>query len=441
MIEGNNEVSEPIRSGHWLPEVPAWTRWQRFWAQFWAIPFLTSVIAIIAGITIPHVDRALTNQIPHIFASDAASAHAIHTTISTAMISITGLVFSITIVVLQLAASQFTPRVLGAFLESRVTQLTLGVFAGTFLYSLTVLRSIKEPSSITPGFVPQLATGFAYLLVVICVGFFLAFIQHITNSIRVTQVIRDVSRTTVKTLGRMIPHPDEIDTGQQPSAWVKPESSVETPLVLHQADDRLSDIDYHHLVDVAKYLDVTIKLDVQVGTYIAANTRIGTIYGNLSDVDDALENIRRGFILSPQRSMRQDTAFGIRQLVDISGRALSIGINDPLTAVEVVNALHTILTRVVTRPTPVPYVTDSEGEIRLIYKPQIARDLIALAVTEIAGWGSTSVIVTRQLRKMLSDLSAIALDEHQPLLQNATKLVNELDQTPPIVRASDPTVE
>jgi uncharacterized membrane protein len=288
---------------------------------------------------------------------------------------------------------------------------------------------------------PQLAIGFAYVLVVTCIGFFLAFIQHITKSVFVTQVIRDISRTTFKTLDRMSPRSEEIDTTHQPNAWIKPEGVLETPLILHEGDDRLSDIDYHHLVAVSAHLDITIELDVQVGSFIASGTRIGTIYGNLKNPDETLERIRQGFVLSPQRSMRQDTAFGIRQLVDIAGRALSVGINDPLTAVEVVNALHAILTRVVTRPTPIPYVTDYQGNVRLIYKPQTARDLITLATTEIAGWGATSVIVTRQLRKMLRDLSAIALEEHQQPLRNATETVNALDQTPPIVRASTAIVE
>ncbi|MDI9589072.1 MAG: DUF2254 domain-containing protein [Acidobacteriota bacterium] len=429
--------SEPVRSGHWLPKVPTWNKWRRFWAQFWAIPFVTSVLAIVAGIALPYLDHTLTAQIPHVFAANSASALGILTTISTAMISITGLVFSITIVVLQLAASQFTPRILGTFLQSRVTQLTLGVFTGTFLYALTVLHAVRN----TNEFIPQLAIGFAYVLVVTCIGFFLAFIQHITKSVFVTQVIRDISRTTFKTLDRMSPRSEEIDTTHQPNAWIKPEGVLETPLILHEGDDRLSDIDYHHLVAVSAHLDITIELDVQVGSFIASGTRIGTIYGNLKNPDETLERIRQGFVLSPQRSMRQDTAFGIRQLVDIAGRALSVGINDPLTAVEVVNALHAILTRVVTRPTPIPYVTDYQGNVRLIYKPQTARDLITLATTEIAGWGATSVIVTRQLRKMLRDLSAIALEEHQQPLRNATETVNALDQTPPIVRASTAIVE
>lgn len=131
--------------------MPTWNKWRRFWAQFWAIPFVTSVLAIVAGIALPYLDHTLTAQIPHVFAANSASALGILTTISTAMISITGLVFSITIVVLQLAASQFTPRILGTFLQSRVTQLTLGVFTGTFLYALTVLHAVRNTNEFIPN--------------------------------------------------------------------------------------------------------------------------------------------------------------------------------------------------------------------------------------------------------------------------------------------------
>lgn len=215
-----------------------------------------------------------------------------------------------------------------------------------------------------------------------------------------------------------------------------PRDGAVTPIVLEQADDRLSDIDYPYLVKLAETLDTTIELTTQVGSYIGAGTQVGVVY---AEVDEAvMTKIRKGLVLSPQRSLRQDIGFGIRQLVDIASRALSPGINDPLTAVEAINALHTILIRAVTRQTPVPYVTDKAGTIRLVYRPQTADELVELAVTEIAVWGAGAVIVPEQLRRMLEILHGVAREEYRDTLNRMTELVNELDETPGHARATNP---
>lgn len=435
-IPKNETNDEPVVYGHWLPEVPRWNWWNQFWTRFWAIPLALSISAIAAGLVIPQIDRAVGQSLPFLFEGGPDGARSVLTTISSAMISVTGLVFSVTMVVLQLASNQFTPRILESFLEERITQITLGVFAGTFLYALTVLRCVHSETDTDTGFVPQIATSLAFLSVIVSVGFFLAFIHHITTSIRVTNVIRDLSRRTINTMDCMIPGGSTIQPRQGAREWNPPRDGAVTPIVLEQADDRLSDIDYPYLVKLAETLDTAIELTTQVGSYIGAGTQVGVVY---AEVDEAvMTKIRKGLVLSPQRSLRQDIGFGIRQLVDIASRALSPGINDPLTAVEAINALHTILIRAVTRQTPVPYVTDKAGTIRLVYRPQTADELVELAVTEIAVWGAGAVIVPEQLRRMLEILHGVAREEYRDTLNRMTELVNELDETPGHARATNP---
>ena len=159
------------------------------WQPFWAVPLALATTSIALGLGLPMLDEAAWRGIPVLFQGGPDGARSLLGTIASAMISVTGLVFSITMVVLQLASSQFTPRVLGTFLDSRITQVTLGVFTGTFLYALTVLRSVRGASEGIEEFVPQLATSVAFAGVVASVGCFLAFIHHITQSVRVDHVI------------------------------------------------------------------------------------------------------------------------------------------------------------------------------------------------------------------------------------------------------------
>ena len=172
-------------------------RWlHRALQPFWVVPALWCAAAVAAGVLIPELDDSASDWMPFVFQGGAEGARTVLSTIAGAMISVTVLVFSITIVVLQLASSQFSPRVLQTFLTDRVTQNTLGVFTASFLYSLTVLRSVEGGTGLGGGPVPQLGVTVAFLLVLAAVAMFLAFIHHITQSISVSTVIRNVGDET-----------------------------------------------------------------------------------------------------------------------------------------------------------------------------------------------------------------------------------------------------
>ena len=158
-------MSEPRRARGEVPTIPTITLWQRIWRPFWALPAAICAAGIAAGILLPELDRRLSQHLPYLFQGGPDGARGMLSTIASAMISVTGLVFSITMVVLQLASSQFTPRILGEFLAKRITQVTLGVFTASFVFSLTVLRSVQGATDTVSAFVPQLSVTVAFLLV------------------------------------------------------------------------------------------------------------------------------------------------------------------------------------------------------------------------------------------------------------------------------------
>ncbi len=179
-----------------VPDLPRSTFWSRLWEPFWVLPMVVVVLAFSAGLALPQLDEALAEHVPYVFQGGPDGARSLLGTIASAMISVTGLVFSITMVVLQLASSQFTPRILGTFLQSRITQLTLGLFIASFVFALTVLRSVQGGSEAATEFVPQVSVTLAFLLVTASVGLFIAFIQHITTSIQVTHVTASLGDRT-----------------------------------------------------------------------------------------------------------------------------------------------------------------------------------------------------------------------------------------------------
>ena len=153
---------------------------------FWVVPTAWCLLAVAVGLVLPDLEEAWSvTERPLFFTGGADGARTVLSTIAGAMISVTGLVFSITMVVLQLASSQYTPRVLQTFLADRITQHTLGLFAASFLYALAVLRSIRDGDR-----QPELSITLAFVLVLAAVAMFLAYIHHITTSIGVASILQ-----------------------------------------------------------------------------------------------------------------------------------------------------------------------------------------------------------------------------------------------------------
>ena len=147
---------------------------------FWAIPTVCVVVAVLLALALVQVDRATDGDLRVAFGAGPDGAREVLSAIATSMITFTGLVFSITIVVLQLTSSQFSPRVLRTFLRDRQTQLSLGVFVATFVYAVTVLRTVSSVDDST--FVPALATTVGVALLFVSVGMFVGYIHHIATA-------------------------------------------------------------------------------------------------------------------------------------------------------------------------------------------------------------------------------------------------------------------
>ena len=378
--------------------------------SFWALPSACALLAGALGLGLSALDASLdtSDRWPLLFAGGPEGARSLLAAIITSMISFTGLVFSITIVVLQLTSSQFSPRVLRTFLTDRFNQLTLGVFVATFVYALVVLRSVRGTSQVDP-FVPQLAVTVAFGFVLASVGLFLAYIHHIAQSIRAASIIAHIGAETRALLERR--HPQ--DGGSAVPGVVKrgPAQRVTAaqPGVVQRIDEEA-------LGELAAEHDVTVQLLRSAGEFVAAGAPLLDVHGHGQPPTDQL---RAAVLLGRERSMDEDVGFGLRQLVDIAERALSPGVNDPTTAVQAIDQLHDLLRRLVTRSIGPRRRMGEDGRILVDVPGPAFEDYLELALDEIGHWAGDDQRVRRRLGVLLQDVHHAARDEHRSAVDRA----------------------
>lgn len=378
--------------------------------KFWVVPLLCAALAALLGLSLTALDEWLDTslKVPFLFTGGPEGARALLSAIITSMISFTGLVFSITIVVLQLTSSQFSPRVLRTLLRDWIIQIALGVFVATFVYALVVLRSVRGTAQ-TEASVPQISVTVAFGFVLASVVVFLFYIDHVAQSIRAASIVDRIGQETRRALESE--HPADAE---QRSPLPLPRTcgrriEGDRPGVIQQVDDRA-------LLDLAEEHGVTICLLRAVGEFVPGGAPLLEVHGDELPDERAL---RAAIRIGKERALVEDVGFGLRQLVDIAERALSPGINDPTTAVQVIDQLHDLLRRLATRPIlPRQEVTPS-GRLAVHVPQPDLEDYIGLAVDEISYWAADVDRVQRRLTVMLRDLRDAAIPVHRPTVERA----------------------
>lgn len=395
-----------------LHATPSTSLLQRMFQPFWVVPAVVMAVALLSGLLLPLVDRAVGQSLPYAFLGGPEAARSILSSIAGAMMSVAGLVFSITIVVLQLASSQFTPRALGEFLSNRTTQLTMGTFLGAFTYALTVMRVVVDSTDSSPGFVPRLSVTASYLFVLASLVMFLIYIRQITRSVQVQVLIRELGDRTVGLIVSM--YPDSLDD-QKEGEWRR--WGHETIVTMDDHHGHVIEIDEASLVSFAQEHSLSIELLVKPGNFVTTGTELARIFGEVDE--DTASQLRSRISLASERTMAQDPTFGLRQLVDIADRALSPGVNDPTTTRDVLNELHRVLRVLITRHEPAEYLSDDEGVARLRRSQTSVPDTVAWPLEEIRHYAETSPNVLRHVESIIADLMAAGRPEHTEQLQRS----------------------
>ena len=367
--------------------------------SLWFIPSVCVIGAVLLALVLIRIDRS-GYEADFLFNGGADGARNFLSTISSSMITFTGLVFSITIVVLQLASQQYSPRVLRTFLRDRHSQFALGVFTATFTYSLMVLREIRS------DFVPNLAVTAAFLFVLGSLFLFVDYIHQITQSIRVGNITHAIGTETRDAIAAIYDH-DHVDASRPIG------DDPRTRTLAARSRGILQGLDRDKMVEIATDLGAIVEIVPAIGDFVPEGSTLLEVHGgeegDLTRFFDAIS-------LGRERTMRQDPAFGFRQLADIAEKGLSPAVNDPTTAIQCLDEMHDLLRRLADRPFPSGQRSDREGNLRLVYPVMSWDRYIHLAFDEIRYYGRDSLQIHRRLRSILLDLLEVAPSErHAPL--------------------------
>jgi uncharacterized membrane protein len=386
-------------------------------SSLWFVP----VMCVLAGVAISFgtiaLDRASDYQaIPQVLVGRATSANMILSTIAVSMVSLAALVLTITMVVVQLAMGQFSPRIVQRILRDKPSQLAIGLFVATFVHSVLTIREVLDRGDGT-GQVPGIAVATAYLLVLASIAALVIYVHHIGQSLRVSALIELVGDDTRKLLDRRYP-----DAGPPPP--VDPEA----PRIVAARDSGVvTIIGTRALVAEAERADCVIELVPALGAFVPAGGPLFIVHGSPEDLDE--NRLFSALSLKLEPTLDEDVAYGMRLLVDIAERSLSESpFQDPTTAVQAIDRLHDILRQLARRPFPDGRARGEDGEIRLLVKTMTWENYVHLAFDEIRLAGAGSPQVSRRLVAALMDLRRVALperievlDEQAVLLRAATR--------------------
>lgn len=412
-----NAPSRVIRS---VGEIaPAWAQawWNDLKDSLWLLPSICTVVCAALAMILVTVDSGLNTRnsvlrSPLLFGGGAEGARGVLTAIAGSVVTVTGTIFSVVIVALQLASGQFTPRVMRHFTGDRINQAVLAVMIGTFTYCLLVLRTVRTTDDERAVFVPAISVSVGILLALVCIGALILFIHHSAKQLQVPFIIQRAAEDTRRLIAGTFP--DSGDERTLPTASPLPEG--DPVVVTARSSGYLQDMDLDHLKGIAGDRDLTIHVPHTYGTHVLVGMGLARVWrqGGPVDDDDVL-GIRDNMIIGIERTLLHDVTFGIRQIADIAVKALSPGINDPTTATQVIDTLNDLLVLAGTRG-PHPTVIDVDGRPAIFREPVTFDSLVDVAFTQIRHYGAADAVVMAHLLDGLRHIAELVPEPKRAIL-------------------------
>jgi uncharacterized membrane protein len=401
-----------------VPPEPLWRTdfRQRIAVSLWFLPTIYAAASIgVANLTI-WLDSVVDAPIgvrPDLV-SDPGTAATFAGAIAAATLAFVAVVFATTLVAIQLAASQYSPRTVRIFIRSRVTRITLGLFLATFVFSLIVLVSNRASVSSAKQFAPVVSVTALLALSLATVFGFVAYLHGVVRLMRVQYLLETIASESRRSIEENFP---------PASAYVDVEPPAPDPaahrLCYTGTAGVITATDLHGLAELCRRNECWLELTVGVGEYLAHGTPIALVHGgNLHDRD-----VTRFFLIRGERTFVQDPAFGFRQLVDIAIRALSPAVNDPTTGVQAIDRISDLLAITGGRLDPTGLRVDSSGTVRVKRKLRNFEGLLVLALTEVIRYGADAPQVVRRLRGMLDELESTLSPERQAAIARQRDLL------------------
>ncbi|WMJ72319.1 DUF2254 domain-containing protein [Cytophagaceae bacterium ABcell3] len=382
--------------------------------NLWIAPVLGAIIAILVAAGSLYMDSRIDWGEPPLpfFRGEPDTARTALSVIASSVTTLLALIFTVIVVAIQLASSQYSPRTLSSLLQDRPSHFTIGVFVGTFTYTLVILLALRK-TQIEDGTISGISISLAFLFAIISLGTFAVYSNHIIQAVRITSLINRVGTQVRQAVNDIYKKP------------FKSESKLEHPkaepdqIIFSSQPGALIEIDNEKIFDLAQKENCAIYFLPQTGSFLPEGYPIAKVYGSKNF--DLGEHI----VLSGTRTLQNNIMYGLRQLSDMAVRANSTGINDPATAVQVLDQIHDILRRLVVKDMRPLVMKDKDNNIRLYAPMPSWDDVLRVGLDEVQYYGATSLQVVRRMRTILFDLLTIAPQERKGSLKKQLKLLDK----------------
>jgi uncharacterized membrane protein len=381
--------------------MPAWRRLdpesvrEELRTNLWFVPVIEIIVALVLFVITYAVDRAAFNgdfRYPSWALSGSAdAARQILTTVAAAIITVVGVVFSIVIVALTLISTQFGPRMLRNFIRDPGTQVTLGTFVGTFVYSVATLGSIGQESR--GNFVPHISITVTLALMVVDLCVLIYFIHHIATQIQLPQVIASIAGDLARAI--------ETQAGNVAATKAAPSAAATLAalgdiggLVAAPRSGYLQFIHRRTLVRIASDADVVIQMLYRPGHFLVQGYPYATVWP-ASRAGTVARELARSHVTGPYRTLAQDVSFGLDQLVEIALRALSPAVNDTFTAMTCIDWIGDSLSKMTGNWQPRHVYCDAAGRVRVITTEPTFERLVERSFEKVrqAGRGMPAIMI------------------------------------------------
>jgi uncharacterized membrane protein len=381
--------------------------WRRLTATLWFIPSVLTLGGAVLGLLLVSFDYYFDTRIDSFskfWEVQPSGARDMLAVVAGSMMTVAGTVFSITIVALTLASTQFSPRILRNFMRDAGNQVVLGVFVGIFAYCIVVLRTIREGGNESTNFVPTIAVALGVILGLVGVGFLIYYIHHIGTSIQATSIISQIADETVSEIERNFLL--EYDSKQADAQVIIGLSTMNWHKIPSAETGYVQNADTSALIELADKYDLIVQMRRRVGEFTIKELPLLQISTKNADfkIDKSLiAEFNEAYDIGDFRTVQGDIAFGIRQIVDISLKALSPAINDTTTGISCIDYLTAIMVCLAKRPSPPPlqFVSD---KLRLVNNPQRFEDYFDLAINQLRQNSAGNVAIILRLLNLVEVL-------------------------------------
>ena len=384
--------------------------WYAIRSSLWFFPALLTLLGVCLAMSTLIADQAFMEKVIGVLGPfgtmGPAGARALLSTVAGSVITIAGVAFSITIVALTLASSQFGPRLLRTFMKDTGNQFVLGIFIATFVYSLLVMGAVRDLNEQT--FVPIISVFCSLAFALVSLGAFIYFIHNVSTSIHADNVVFAINRDLNRVVERMVSkgansHPGK--TGLTPSA-APPEKEEGSTVIVSMGNGYLQAIDVPNLVKMAQDHNGTFKVLHRPGDFVMKGHCLVKFWPGKELTEEFRRSVNLAFILGSQRTEEQDIEYAIHQMVELALRALSPGINDPFTAISCIDWLGAAIGRVAEQGLPPPYYYDDKDELRVIADVPEMAGVFDAAFSQIRQHGCHNVAVTLRLLETFKAIAA-----------------------------------